>query len=59
MKSISLKALVYWKVLIYFFDGLFKFFFEPASRIFSPNDKEVPPEIGTQPYGGDYYSKWG
>lgn len=58
MKSISLKLLVYLKVLVYFFDGVFKFFFEPANRVFSPDDNLYPPEIGVQPYGGDYYSKW-
>lgn len=58
MKSITLKVLVYLRVLGYFFDGLFRFFFEPANRVFSPDDNLYPPEIGAQPYKGDYHSRW-
>lgn len=58
MKSIALKARIYLKILVYFFDGLFHFVADPASRIFSPDDKSSPPEIGVQPYGGESHSKW-
>lgn len=57
MKSITLKALVYLKVFRYFFDGLFQYFAEPVRRIFGPDDNSYP-EVGVQPYQGDYYSKW-
>lgn len=51
MKSTTLK------VFVYFFDGLLQYFAEPVRRIFGPDDNSYP-EIGTQPYEGDYYSKW-
>lgn len=58
MKTIILKASVYMKVFGYFFDSVFLYFAEPVKRIFGPDDNAYPPEIGAQPYGGDYYSKW-
>jgi len=57
MKSVLLKVSIYLKVLIYFFDGLLQYLTEPVRRIFGPDDNSYP-EIGVQPYGGDYYSKW-
>ena len=58
MKSITLKAYIYFKGFRYFFDGVFQYFAEPVRRIFGPDDNSYP-EIGVQPYSGDYYSKWG
>lgn len=57
MKSIILKALIYMQVAVYFLEALFQYFFEPIRRIFSPDD-DAYPDIGIQPYNGDYYSKW-
>lgn len=57
MKSIQLKLLVYWKILRYFFDGLLQFLGEPVGRIFGPDDNSYP-EVGVQPYQGEYYSRW-
>ncbi|HEY9662189.1 MAG TPA: hypothetical protein V6C65_27355 [Allocoleopsis sp.] len=59
MKSITLKARIYLKVFLYFFEVLFLYFAEPVRRIFGPDDNSLPPEIGVQPYGGESYSKWG
>lgn len=58
MKSITLKAYIYLKVFLYFFEGLFQYFAEPIIRVFGPDNSSHPPEIGIQPYGGEYYSKW-
>ena len=57
MKSTSLKAYIYLKVFLYFFDNLFQYLAEAVVRIFSPDDNAYP-EVGVQPYEGDYYSKW-
>ncbi len=58
MKSIILRIRVYLKICMYFSETLFNYFAEPARRIFSPADDSYP-EVGTQPYDGEYYSKWG
>lgn len=58
MKSITLKAYVYSEVFLYFFETLFQYFAEAGMRVFSPDDNSYP-EVGIQPYDGDYYSKWG
>lgn len=57
MKSVTLKAYIYLKIFVYFFESLFLYLAEPVRRIFGPDDNSYP-EIGVQPYGGDYYSKW-
>lgn len=57
MQSITLKVLIYLKVLLYFFDSLFQYFAEPITRIFGPDDNSYP-ATGVQPYQGDSYSKW-
>jgi hypothetical protein len=59
MKSFILKAYIYLNVFIYLFDASFRYFAEAAGRVFSPDNDVHPPQSGVQPYGGDYYSKWG
>lgn len=44
-------------VFSYVFDGLVQYFVEPIALIFGP-DENIYPEIGVQPFEGEYYSKW-